>query len=124
MVKGVSPVEMKSIGDIAVTLKDQIKPNVRTTSAVTMASTEATLTSIMESESENDSAVILDDMASPTSKSSSSGCVSRSVSDVMSSETELENKVLSNMPNFHVFLLNFPLLFFSGGSAQTDFHYL
>ena len=33
-------------------------------------------------------------------------------------------KVLSNMPNFPVFLLNFPLLFFSGGSAQTHFHYV
>ena len=31
-------------------------------------------------------------------------------------------KVLSNMPNFPVFLHNFPLLFISGGSAQTDFH--
>ena len=28
------------------------------------------------------------------------------------------------MPNFPVFLLNFPLLFFSGGSAQTHFHYV
>ena len=33
-------------------------------------------------------------------------------------------KVLSNMPNFPVFLLNFPLLFFLGGSAQTHFHYV
>ena len=36
----------------------------------------------------------------------------------------LESKVLSNMPNFPVFLLNFPLLFFLGGSAQTHFHYV
>ena len=28
-------------------------------------------------------------------------------------------KVLSNMPNFPVFLLNFPLLFFSGGSPVS-----
>ena len=33
-------------------------------------------------------------------------------------------KVLSNMLNFPVFLLNFPLLFFSGGSAETNFHCL
>ena len=34
------------------------------------------------------------------------------------------DKVLSNMPNFLVFLLNFPPLFFSVGSAQTHFHCL
>ena len=39
-------------------------------------------------------------------------------------ESSVLTKVLSNMPNFPVFLLNFPLLFFSGGSAQTDFHYV
>ena len=104
LVKSVSE-EMKPIEDI-VAHKDQMKPNGRITSAT--ASTEVTLTSIMESESENDSAVILDDLASPTSKSSSSGCVSRSVSDVMSSETELEKVKDSSpfeSPNYRGFLL-------------------
>ena len=56
-------------------------------SLITKAKSEITLTSILESESENDSAVILDELASPTSTASKS--VSRSVSDVMSSEPEL-----------------------------------
>ena len=50
---------------------------------ITKAKSEITLTSILESESENDSAIILDDMASPTT-STASKSVSRSVSDVMS----------------------------------------
>ena len=78
---------------------------------VETSSAEVTLSSIMESEeSENDSAVILDELASPTSKSSSSGCVSRSVSDVMSSEAELEKTNLPEIspfasPNYRGFLL-------------------
>ena len=43
---------------------------------------------------------------------------------VLAALFSLTLKVLSNMLNFPVFLLNFPLLFFSGGSAQTDFHYV
>ena len=78
---------------------------------VETSSAEVTLSSIMESEeSENDSAVILDELASPTSKSNSSGCVSRSVSDVMSSEAELEKTNLPEIspfasPNYRGFLL-------------------
>ena len=78
---------------------------------VETSSAEVTLSSIMESEeSENDSAVILDELASPTSKSGSSGCVSRSVSDVMSSEAELEKTNLPEIspfasPNYRGFLL-------------------
>ena len=55
---------------------------------ITKAKSEITLTSILESESENDSAIILDDMASPTSTASKS--VSRSVSDVMSAASSAE----------------------------------
>ena len=73
-------------------------------SLITKAKSEITLTSILESESENDSAVILDELASPTSASKS---VSRSVSDVMSSEPELVND--KNSPfassNYRGFLL-------------------
>ena len=73
-------------------------------SLITKAKSEITLTSILESESENDSAVILDELASPTSASKS---VSRSVSDVMSSEPELVND--KNSPfassNYRWFLL-------------------
>ena len=90
--------------------KQQAKSGTATTTRAGVANTssEVTLTSILESESENDSAVILDDLASPTSKSSSSGCVSRSVSDVMSSETELEKVKDSSpfeSPNYRGFLL-------------------
>ena len=63
--------------------------------------TEASLTSILESESENDSAVIIDDnlMTSPKS-------VSRSVSDVMSSEAEVEKSHSPfASPNYRGFLL-------------------
>ena len=62
----------------------------------------ATLSSILESESENDSAVILDDHSSPVSTVSTKG-VSRSVSDVMSnisSSTPLQEKEESSSQAF------------------------
>ena len=70
---------------------------------ISKAKSETTLTSILESESENDSAIILDDLASPTSAKS----VSRSVSDVMSSETseEIIDKSPFASSNYRGFLL-------------------
>ena len=65
-----------------------------------------TLTSILESESENDSAVIIDDNLMTASPKS----VSRSVSDVMSSEAEVGSDKSSSQspfasPNYRGFLL-------------------
>ena len=65
-----------------------------------------TLTSILESESENDSAVIIDDNLMTASPKS----VSRSVSDVMSSEAEVGSDKSSShspfaSPNYRGFLL-------------------
>ena len=67
---------------------------------------EANLTSIMESESENDSAVIIDDNLTATSGTSPKS-VSRSVSDVMSSEASEAEKSHSPFasPNYRGFLL-------------------
>ena len=98
--------DILSLADEAVAKIPQIFPE---TKKMTKSKSEVALTSILESESENDSAVILDDLASPTSKSSSN--VSRSVSDVMSSP-ELEEKSPPDhsstpfaSPNYRGFLL-------------------
>jgi len=81
-----------------------------TNKSVSKAKSEVTLTSILESESENDSAVILDELASPTASKGSN--VSRSVSDVMSSspeEAEMEPQDSKPTPfaspNYRGFLL-------------------
>mgnify|MGYP001202208626 FL=1 len=87
------------------TLKPKL-PSGNATTAASNATVEANLTSIMESESENDSAVIIDDNLTATSGTSPKS-VSRSVSDVMSSEASEAEKSHSPFasPNYRGFLL-------------------
>jgi hypothetical protein len=108
--------DIVSLADEAVAKIPQWSDKTKTsTPKMVKSKSEVTLTSILESESENDSAVILDDLASPASKSiSSSGTVSRSVSDVMSSEEQaaaspskedLKQNSPFASPNYRGFLL-------------------
>ena len=100
--------------DTATRKTKNLKPKSQATAEVAVSqeatNEEANLTSILESESENDSAVIIDSDNLTATSGTSPNSVSRSVSDVMSSEASSEAEKSSPhspfaSPNYRGFLL-------------------
>ena len=100
--------------DTATGKTKNLKPKSQATAEVAVSheatNEEANLTSILESESENDSAVIIDSDNLTATSGTSPNSVSRSVSDVMSSEASSEAEKSSPhspfaSPNYRGFLL-------------------